>query len=195
MGLCLLLAGCGGVAGGGQIDAESTLLLADRPSARHVGIYLAVSRGFDEAEGVELTIRRSGDPVKLLRTGRVQAALLEREQIDPASAVCVLALLQTPEPGPFLCVLRTTLEDRRPEVRAMVRALQRGYGEAAVDPESAVQAEVSAVPSLDRAALSAELDALGTAFVSGAPGFGYLDPDTFRPPQFDPTLVRAITRG
>lgn len=192
--VCLALAGCGGVATTDRPDSDVTLLLADRPSAIHAGIYLAVERSFDEVEGVEITIRRSGDPVALLGSGRVQAALLDRSQILRAGAVCVLALRQLPQPGPFVCVLRTTLQDRRPTVRALVRALQRGYSEAAFDPESAVSALVSAVPSLDRETVAAELEALGGAQSAGVPAFGYLDPARFGPPAFDTTLVRPTSR-
>ena len=69
---------------------------------------------------------------------------------------------------------RDTLEDRAPLVRAVIRALQRGYGEAQADPESAVAALTAAVRGLDRAELGAQMDAVGPAFTAGARAYGEL---------------------
>ena len=73
-------------------------------------------------------------------------------------------------------VTRATLEDDAPVVRATIRALQRGYGEAQRDPESAVAAMLAAEPRLDQAALAAQLDAVDEAFTAGARAFGQLRP-------------------
>ena len=43
-----------------------------------------------------------------------------------------------PYPELVLCVTRATLDEKRPVVRATIRALRRGYSEAQNDPESAV---------------------------------------------------------
>ncbi len=192
----LALAGCGAVGGSAGVDADSTLLLGAPPAGVHAGIYLAVERGFDEAEGINLTIRRSGDAGQLLGTGQVQAALLKLDQIRAARAVCVMALLQRPA-GPYVCVSRTTLEDRRPEVLALVRTLQRGYTETEADPESAVQAILTRAPGLDRATLAAQLDAVSGAFEAGAPAFGSLS-QTRIPREarawFDFSLVGPVSR-
>jgi ABC-type nitrate/sulfonate/bicarbonate transport system substrate-binding protein len=111
-------------------------------------------------------------------------------------------------PELVLCVTRQTLDESRPTVRAAVRALQRGYGEAQNDPESAVAAMAAAEPGLDRAALAAQLDAVAPAFSAGVRAFGALRPSVLRawarwdvkfgilhrPPDvaraFDTTLVR-----
>jgi ABC-type nitrate/sulfonate/bicarbonate transport system substrate-binding protein len=77
-------------------------------------------------------------------------------------------------PELVLCVTRETLEDRAPLVRAVIRALQRGYGEAQADPESAVAALRAAVRGLDRAELEAQMDAVGPAFTAGARAYGQL---------------------
>jgi len=61
-----------------------------------------------------------------------------------------------------------------------VRALQRGYGEAQVDPESAVAAVLDAEPGAGRDELSAQMDAVGPAFTAGARVFGELRPDVLR---------------
>lgn len=78
-------------------------------------------------------------------------------------------------PELVLCVSRETLDAEPDEVRAVIRALQRGYGETAVDPESAVSAMLERERGLDRATLLAQLDAVGPAFMAGVPRFGTLD--------------------
>lgn len=189
--LALTVSGCGAVSGPGQNGADVTLLLGARPAGVHAGIYLAVERGFDEAEGIDLTIRRSGDARRLLRAGRVQAALLDAPL--PA-VVCVMALTQTPAPGHFVCVTESTLRDRRPEVVALVRALQRGYSETEIDPESAVQAVLARAGGLEREALAAELDAVSPSFEAGVPAFGFLRRDALPPGAFAYDLVGPVSR-
>ncbi len=83
-------------------------------------------------------------------------------------------------PELVLAVTRETLEDEEPMVRATIRALQRGYGEAQRDPESAVAAMAAVEPRLDQDALAAELDAVDEAFTAGAAGFGQLRRDVLR---------------
>jgi putative hydroxymethylpyrimidine transport system substrate-binding protein len=83
-------------------------------------------------------------------------------------------------PELVLCVTRATLEDRRPLVRATIRALQRGYADVQQDPESAVSTMLAREPGLDRASLSAQLDAVAPAFTAGADEFGQLRPATLR---------------
>ena len=74
-----------------------------------------------------------------------------------------------------LAVTRETLDLEPDEVRAVVRALQRGYGEARRDPESAASVMAGEVARLDPAVLAAQLDAVAPAFSSGAPAYGALD--------------------
>jgi putative hydroxymethylpyrimidine transport system substrate-binding protein len=83
-------------------------------------------------------------------------------------------------PELVLCVTRATLDEKRPVVRATIRALRRGYNEAQVDPESAVSALVDANPDLDRAAAAAQLDAVSPAFTAGANVYGELRGDVLR---------------
>jgi putative hydroxymethylpyrimidine transport system substrate-binding protein len=83
-------------------------------------------------------------------------------------------------PELVLAVTRETLEDEGPMVRATIRALQRGYGEAQRDPESAVSAMIAVEPRLDEGALAQELDAVDEAFTAGAQGFGQLRPAVLR---------------
>ena len=65
-------------------------------------------------------------------------------------------------------------------MRATIRALQRGYTQTQNDPESAVSTMLGREPGLERAALSAQLDAVAPAFTAGAAEFGQLRPARLR---------------
>ncbi|MDP9384927.1 MAG: ABC transporter substrate-binding protein [Actinomycetota bacterium] len=80
-------------------------------------------------------------------------------------------------PELVLCVTRATLEDRRDEIEAVIRALQRGYVETQFDPESAVSAIVARERAVGQAALAAQLDAVAPAFTAGVPAYGLLERD------------------
>ena len=175
--LGVLITGCGGGAGGDRPNEEATLLLDSPPGAEHAGIYLATERGYDVAEGVTLELGRPGAAVAKLRDGRADFAILDvrdlaRARERGADIVGVYAVLQRPR-GPVLCVTRTTLEDRRPLVRAAIRGLQRGYAQAQVEPDSAVAVLIEPARA-DRAELSAQLDAVSPSFTSGARAPGEL---------------------
>src|SRR5215203_1939261 len=270
----VVLAGCGGGAENDRPDQAATLLLDFTPNAVHSGIYVASARGFDDAEGVELTIRKPGastDALKLLQGGGADMAILDIHDLGLArekgrDLVGVMALVQAPlaavlaqpeiktpkdlegeragvsglpsdeavlrsvvqgaggdpervkqttigfeavkallakrvaaatafwnvegvalkakrpgirefrvdrygapsYPELVLCVTRATLEDKPALVRATISALQRGYAETQNDPESAVSTMLEAEPSLDRADLAAQLDAVAPEFTAGA---------------------------
>ena len=83
-------------------------------------------------------------------------------------------------PELVLTVTRETLEDKPAIVRATIRALQRGYAETQNDPESAISTMLEREPSLDRAALAAQLDAVAPEFTAGAREFGELRPSVLR---------------
>jgi len=284
--LASLLAGCGGTTGGDRPNADATLLLDFTPNAVHAGIYMATSRGYDEAEGVTLTIRKPGaatDALSLLETGRADFAVLDIHDLALArekghDLVGVMAIVQRPlaavlarpdvrtprdlegrragvtglpsdeavlrsvvrgaggdparvrettigfdavrallagrvagatafwnvegvaldrrrpgfktfrvddygapsYPELVLCVTRQTLAERASVVRATIRALQRGYGEAQADPESAVQTMAQAVRGLDPDELAAQMDAVAPAWTAGAAEFGQLRPTVLR---------------
>jgi putative hydroxymethylpyrimidine transport system substrate-binding protein len=286
LALVALAAGCGSNGGQDRPGKGATLLLDFTPNAVHAGLYLATEREYDEAEGVELDVRKPGastDALKLLQAGRADMAILDIHDLglarqDGRDIVGVMAFVQRPlaavlaqpsirsprdlegeragvsglpsdeavlrsvvagdggDPGDVrtvtigfeavkallarrvagatafwnvegvalrrqrpgirefrvddygapgypelvLCVTRATLEDDAPLVRATIRALQRGYGETQRDPESAVAAMLAAEPGLDRAALTAQLDAVAPAFTAGAPAFGALRPSVLR---------------
>src|SRR5262245_11467850 len=82
------LAACGN-AGEDRPEADATLLLDFTPNAAHAGIYSAVERGYDDAEGVHLHVRVPGsstDGIKLLLSGRTQFAVLDIHDLALASA-------------------------------------------------------------------------------------------------------------
>lgn len=272
------LAGCGDAGSGARPNDEATLLLDITPSAVHAGIFLARSRGFDEAEGVRLEIEPpsdAADAVELLSASRVDMAILDIHDLAlarerGADLVAVMPLVQRPlvsvvaakhitrprelegervgvsgrpsdgavlrsivegdggdpdkvrtttigftavpallsgrvtaatafwnaegvalrqerpgtrvfKPDDFgapaypelvLCVSRITLQDRRPLVRAVIKAIGRGYDETIIDPESAVTALVEEQHGLERTAVQRELEAVAPALVAGAGGFG-----------------------
>jgi len=103
----------------------------------------------DHDGGDPRTVRRvrlRGDPVAAVASGRVAAAtgrwstdgirLLARR---PRAHVFRADDYGAPAyPEIVLCVTRDTLQDDRAVVRAAVNAIRRGYEEALVDPESAV---------------------------------------------------------
>jgi ABC-type nitrate/sulfonate/bicarbonate transport system substrate-binding protein len=142
------------------------------------GIYLAVERGYDADNGVQLDVAASRRAVERVRAGRADAAVADARDLH--GLVAVMALVQRPVHGHLdvVAVSRTTLEDRRDDVRALVHALQRGYVEAQVDPDSAITALLDGADGLDRAAAAADLDAIAPAFSEGAPVLG--DPSPAR---------------
>ena len=83
-------------------------------------------------------------------------------------------------PELVLCTTPAILAERKPVIRATIRALQRGYTEAQDDPASAVNAMTTQVRGLDAGALAAQLDAVAPAFTAGAAVFGELRRDVLR---------------
>ncbi len=110
--LCALLAAtvglglgaCGTAGDSGRPNEDATLLLDFTPGAVHTGIYLARSRGFDEAEGVRLEIKPpsdSTDAVRLLSAGRADLAILDIHDLalareKGADIVAVMPIVQRP---------------------------------------------------------------------------------------------------
>jgi hypothetical protein len=126
---------------------------------RTLGVYSHVdaATAFWNAEGVALKRRRPG---------------FREFRVDDYGAPSYPELV--------LCVTRTTLEDRRPLVRAAIRALQRGYAQAQTEPDSAVAALQEQARGSDRAELAAQLDAVSPAFTAGARAPGELREDVLR---------------
>jgi NitT/TauT family transport system substrate-binding protein/putative hydroxymethylpyrimidine transport system substrate-binding protein len=96
------LAGCG--TGGGAKVRGASLVLDFTPNAIHAGIYSALARGLDRAEGVRLHVivpSASTDSIKLLEAGRVDFAILDihdlaiaRERGTPI--VGIMAIVERP---------------------------------------------------------------------------------------------------
>ena len=115
--VALAFAGCGGTTGNDRPDEEATLLLDFAPNGVHAGIYVATSRGFDDAEGVELEVRAPGastDALRQLQAGRADMAILDIHDLALArekgrDIVGVMALLQRP-----LASVQAQPEVRRP---------------------------------------------------------------------------------
>jgi ABC-type nitrate/sulfonate/bicarbonate transport system substrate-binding protein len=201
----IALAGCGGSAPD-RSGRDVTLAVARPPGAVYAGMYLAVQRGFDEAEGVMLHPAATTDPARELARGRAGLAVVDihdlaRARARGADVVGVMAVVARPvsslrpprlrravqrTPGApeypelVLATLRQTLTDDPGSVRGAVAALQRGYREAYIDPESAVQALTTAVPGVKTATVAADLDRLGPDFQGTLPTYGELDPARLR---------------
>lgn len=100
----LTACGADGTAADDRPNADATLLLDFTPNAAHAGIYSAVARGFDDAEGVHLRVRVPGsstDAVKLLLAGRAQFAVMDIHDLALAGArgrelVAVMSIVQRP---------------------------------------------------------------------------------------------------
>jgi putative hydroxymethylpyrimidine transport system substrate-binding protein len=99
----LVLAGC---SHGSEDRPNQTakLVLDFQPNAVHAGIYLALERDYDDAEGVTLSVAApssSTDSVKLLLSGRAQFAILDIHDLALArekgrDIVGVMAVVQRP---------------------------------------------------------------------------------------------------
>jgi putative hydroxymethylpyrimidine transport system substrate-binding protein len=97
------LAGCSR-ASEDRPNQTAKLVLDFQPNAVHAGIYLALERDYDDAEGVTLSVvapSSSTDSVKLLLAGRAQFAILDIHDLALArekgrDIVGVMAVVQVP---------------------------------------------------------------------------------------------------
>jgi len=209
--LCALaLTGCGGSAGSGAQPA--TLLLDFQPNAVHAGIYIAVARGFDTAEGAELTVRTPGastDALKLLRSGDADLAVLDIHDLGlarekGADLVGVMALVQRPLASvlaqPSIRSPRD-LEGKRagvsglPSDVAVLRSVVAGDGG---DPDRVEQVTIGfkAVQALLARrvdAATAFWNAEGVALKARRPDTREFRVDDFGAPSY-PELVVVVTR-
>lgn len=104
LALAALPAACGGSSHGSPPVRRATLMLDFTPNAAHAGIYSAVARGYDNDEGVDLTVRVPGDStdaVKLLLSGRTQFSVMDIHDLALAGArgrdlVAVMSIVQRP---------------------------------------------------------------------------------------------------
>jgi putative hydroxymethylpyrimidine transport system substrate-binding protein len=104
--LTAFAAGCSASPSGSDSrpDQDAELLLDFVPNAVHAGIYLALQRGYDEAEGVHLDVTTPGastDGIKAVLSGQQDLAIVDIHDLAIARAkgkdvVGVMALVQTP---------------------------------------------------------------------------------------------------
>lgn len=141
-------------------------MLAAPAGATHVGIYTALAREYDDAEGVKLTVRRRGRGDFTI----VPAGELARDR----DLVGVMAILQ--RPLVVLAADRITVRDDRDVVDATIAALRRGYEEALRDPELAAET-VARRTGADRLRVLRDLRDLGANFTAGVDRFGEFDRD------------------
>ena len=137
-------------------------------------MYLATARGYDTAEGVTLRVQRRGDAALRLCARPTDRYVAVMAIVRPAKLL--------------LCADRELLEDQRGGVEAAVRALQRGYSQAQLEPDEAVAAMASAVPGLDSGAILARMDDVAPTWSAGAPFIGQLAPGRYR----DPTVAKPL---
>jgi len=74
------LAGCGSGHASATKPRAVSLVLDFTPNAVHTGIYTAIARGYDRAEGIDLHVivpSASTDAIRLLETGRADFAILD----------------------------------------------------------------------------------------------------------------------
>ena len=169
----IALAGCGAT-GSDRSGRDVTLAIGGTPGAAARRASTSPSqRGFDEAEGVTLhpkPVARPGARARLRqvgagRAGHPRARARASARRGPRRRARASSRGRSPRCGPtrlraatqrtpgapeypelLLVAPRATITDDRASVRGAVAALQRGYGEAYVDPDAATQALVTAVP-------------------------------------------------
>ena len=137
-------------------------------------------------ERVQVASAASG--VRELVSGRVQAAVVDRiaEGVVARRRSAGLRELRPEDHGApaypelVMAVTRQTLEEDASVVRALIRALQRGYREAQIDPESAATALETRGARESRTTLLAQLDAVSPSWTAGAGAYGRLRPEILR---------------
>ena len=166
-------------------DLEGRRVAADDAAA--LGVIRSVVAG-DGGDPDAVTVVRGADPARALESGSVDAAVVDRFSEGVALRLRRPALRELkPEqrgapafPGLVMVVTRRTLQEDANVVRALIRALQRGYREAQVDPESAATALAARGARADRKTLLAQLDAVSPSWTAGAGAYGNLRPDQLR---------------
>jgi putative hydroxymethylpyrimidine transport system substrate-binding protein len=199
-------------AGEDRPNADATLVLDGRPAAVDAGIYLALERDFDGAEGVGLRVRAPASPAAPLESlldGRARFAVLDIHDLARArergrDVVGVMALVQRPLAavlaGPGIRRPRD-LEGRRVGVSgrradaAVLDAIVRHDGG---DPRRVRRVTleggpVAAVRSGRVAAATGTWSADGVALRARLPGAHVFRADDEGAPGY-PELVLAVTR-
>jgi ABC-type nitrate/sulfonate/bicarbonate transport system substrate-binding protein len=206
-----MLTGCGQAAQD-RPERSATLVLDYQPNAVHAGIYLALARDFDGAEGVTLHVQApssSTDSVKLLLSGRAQFAILDIHDLALArqrgrDVVAVMALVQRPlaaviaQPDvrhPRDLVGRSAGVSGLPSDDAVLDSIVAGDGG---DPRRVHKVtigfqSVSALLSRRVDAATAFWNAEGVALHAKRPGLHEFRVDEFGAPRY-PELVLCVAR-
>jgi ABC-type nitrate/sulfonate/bicarbonate transport system substrate-binding protein len=210
--LPVLIAGCGGDSSEGRPERDATLLLDFTPNGVHAGIYSAIARGYDEAEGVHLKVRVPGsstDALKLLSTGKVDFAVMDIHDLALArekgsDVVGVMSIAQRPlaavlaQPGTRS---PRALEGKRvgvtglPSDDAVLDSVVKGAGG---DPARVRKTTIgfNAVASMVAgkvAGATAFWDVEGLALKARKPGTREFRVDDYGAPAY-PELVLAVNR-
>ncbi len=215
--LALALAAALAVAGCARTSEDrpnqsAKLVLDFQPNAVHAGIYLALERDFDGAEGVDLSVAApssSTDSVKLLLGGRAQFAILDIHDLALArekgrDIVGVMALVQRPLAAviaqPQVARPRD-LEGKRvgvtglPSDEAVLSSIVRGDGgdPAKVHKVTIGFQAVTALLSRRVDAATAFWNAEGVGLQAKRPGMHQFKVDDFGAPPY-PELVLCVSR-
>jgi ABC-type nitrate/sulfonate/bicarbonate transport system substrate-binding protein len=210
--LPVLAAGCGSDASDARPGRDATLLLDFTPNGVHAGIYSAIARGYDDAEGVHLKVRTPGsstDAVKLLSTGKVDFAVMDIHDLALArekgsDVVGVMSIAQRPlaavlaQPG---TKSPRDLEGKRvgvtglPSDDAVLDSVVKGAGG---DPDAVRKTTIgfNAIASMISgkvAGATAFWDVEGLALKAKEPGTVEFRVDEFGAPAY-PELVLVVNR-
>jgi len=212
--IAALAAGCGTSSGGSDSrpDQDARLLLDFAPNAVHAGIYAAIQRGYDDAEGVHLDVTTPGqstDGIKAVLSGQEDLAIVDIHDLAIAQAkgkdvVGVMAIVQTPlasvlaQPDvarPRDLEGRTVGVTGLPSDDAVLDSIVAGDGG---DPSKVKRVTVGfdAVPALLTRKVSgatAFWNAEGVALARRRPGVKQFKVDDYGAPSY-PELVLATSR-
>src|ERR671935_2912465 len=207
----LVLAGCGRRSEE-RPNQTAKLVLDFQPNAVHAGIYLALERDYDDAEGVTLSVAApssSTDSVKLLLAGRAQFAILDIHDLALArekgrDIVGVMAIVQRPlaavlaQPG---IARPRDLEGKKvgvtgvPSDDAVLSSIVRGDGgdPAKVRKVTIGFQAVAALLAHRVDAATAFWNAEGVALSAQRPGIHQFKVDDYGAPPY-PELVLCVSR-
>jgi putative hydroxymethylpyrimidine transport system substrate-binding protein len=193
-------------------NQSAKLVLDFQPNAVHAGIYLALERDFDDAEGVTLSVAApssSTDSIKLLLSGRAQFAILDIHDLALArekgrDIVGVMALVQVPLAAVIAqpqYARPRDLEGKRvgvtglPSDDAVLSSIVRGDGG---DPDKVKKVTigfeaVSALLARKVDAATAFWNAEGVALAAKRPGMRQFKVDDYGAPPY-PELVLCVSR-
>jgi len=210
--LAAFLAGCG--SSGNPLPYEdATLVLDFTPNAVHAGIYSALARRFDQAEGVALHVvapSASTDSVKLLETGKANFAILDIHDLAIArergeDIVGIMAIVERPLAS---VIARPSVRSPRalagmtagvtgvPSDSAVLHSIVSGSGGDAAAVKQ-VTIGFNAVPALLSgrvAAATAFWNDEGVTLQRRRPGFHVFRVDDYGAPAY-PELILCATRA